>query len=182
MTVAANFPGGRRGAAIAFASDLPQTAGLSSSSALVVATFLDLSDVNNRPQRDECRASIGNDDDLCACLGTIENGQTFGQLAGPRGVGTFGGSGDHTALLRHGFTRAVREGVVSLPAGHVFVIAASAFGPGFGGSVWALVPTGDVDQFTADWSAAYGAASPWAAAAARFCQTQAGPAAARAAA
>jgi galactokinase len=321
--VAANFPGGLRGADVAFASDLPQAAGLSSSSALVVATFLALSDINGLPQRDEYRQSIDSDDDLCAYLGTIENGQTFGRLVGQRGVGTFGGSEDHTALLRsspgalvrYGFKPAVREGVVPLPADHVFVIAASgvvaektraakekynrvslaasallsqwngaapapadslaaavrsapdaaerlrsmlkgtdtfdrqtlldrldvfvaeseriipataaaladgrldevgrlvdesqananrmlgnqvaetaflaasarrrgavaasAFGAGFGGSVWALVPTAAVAAFTADWSAAYGAAFPQAAAAARFFQTRAGPAAAR---
>ncbi len=321
--VAANFPGRLRGAEIAFDSDLPQAAGLSSSSALVVATFLALSDVNRLGDRDEYRDAIRSDDDLCAYLGTVENGQTFNGLVGHRGVGTFGGSEDHTAILRsaagslvrYGFKPAVREGVVPLPAGHVFVIAASgvlaektgaakdrynrvslaasavlaqwngaaaepadslaaavrstpdaagrlrsmlaatdafdrqtlvdrlavfvaeseqlipdvaialaagrldevgrsvgqsqanaerllgnqvpetaflaaaarrlgaaaasAFGAGFGGSVWALVPSADADRYTADWSAAYAAAFPEAANRGRFFRTTAGPAAHR---
>ena len=131
--VAANFPGQLRGVDIAFNSDLPQAAGLSSSSALVVATFMVLADVNRLSERNEYRESIFSQDDLCAYLGTIENGQTFGKLAGSRGVGTFGGSEDHTAivrsvpgsLVRYGFKPAVREGVVPLPAGHVFVVGAS---------------------------------------------------------
>src|SRR5690348_16445970 len=45
--VAKNFRGPLRGIDIAFASDLPPAAGLSSSSALITATFLALSDVNH---------------------------------------------------------------------------------------------------------------------------------------
>ena len=37
--------------------------------------------------------------DLAGYLGTVENGRTFGPLAGDTGVGTFGGSEDHTAIL-----------------------------------------------------------------------------------
>ena len=40
-----------RGATIAFASDLPPAAGMSSSSALMVATFLALSALNELPRR-----------------------------------------------------------------------------------------------------------------------------------
>ena len=137
MTVAArvavNFPGDLHGAEIAFASDLPPAAGMSSSSALVVGTFMALSDLNDLPARAEYRAAIGTPDDLCGYLGTVENGQTFGSLAGSRGVGTFGGSEDHTAILRgvaghlvrYGFKPVHREAVVPLPPGHAFVVAAS---------------------------------------------------------
>jgi galactokinase len=38
--------------------------------------------------------------------------------------------------------------------------AASAFGAGFGGSVWALVPDGRIGQFARDWEAAYRRAFP----------------------
>ena len=58
-------------------------------------------------------------------------------------------------------------------------VAASAFGAGFGGSVWALVPAADVGRFTAAWSSAYADAFPDAAADARFFETAAGPAAVR---
>lgn len=32
-------------------------------------------------------------------LGCIENGQSFKTLVGDKGVGTFGGSEDHTAIM-----------------------------------------------------------------------------------
>jgi len=34
-------------------------------------------------------------------------------------------------------------------------VAASAFGAGFGGSVWAMVPRNQADRFLRDWSAGY---------------------------
>jgi len=34
-------------------------------------------------------------------------------------------------------------------------VAASAFGAGFGGSVWALVPRAEAESFTANWRRAY---------------------------
>lgn len=103
MTVARraarNFPGPFRGMNLAFSSDLPQAAGLSSSSALIVAIFLAIADVNDLYSRDEFRRNIKSLEDLAGYLGTNENGQTFGSLIGDRGVGTFGGSQDHTAIL-----------------------------------------------------------------------------------
>jgi galactokinase len=39
-------------------------------------------------------------------------------------------------------------------------LGASAFGAGFGGSVWALVPSGDADAFAGEWLAAYQRATP----------------------
>ena len=44
--LARNFPAARHGADLAFASDLPPAAGMSSSSALIVATYLALAAVN----------------------------------------------------------------------------------------------------------------------------------------
>ena len=131
--VAANFPGPLRGADIAFASDLPLAAGMSSSSALVVATFLTLSDVNDLPSRVEYQQSIQTFEDLAGYLGTVENGQSFGPLVGSRGVGTFGGSEDHTAILcstagkltQYAFKPVRREADVALPDGYALVIASS---------------------------------------------------------
>src|SRR6266404_5515239 len=45
--VAQNFPGALRGADIAFISDLPAAAGLSSSSALIIAVFASLARINS---------------------------------------------------------------------------------------------------------------------------------------
>lgn len=55
--------------------------------------------------------------------------------------------------------------------------AASAFGAGFGGAVWAMVRTAHVDAFLDEWRASYVAAFPARAASARFLQTMPGPAA-----
>lgn len=97
--LARNFPAARRGATIVFESDLPAAAGMSSSSALMVAVFLVLAELNHVMDEDAFRANIHGLTDLAGYLGTIENGQTFGSLEGDRGVGTFGGSEDHTAML-----------------------------------------------------------------------------------
>lgn len=97
--IARNFADSLVGGEIAFAGDLPVAAGMSSSSALIVATFLALSAVNRLEQRKPYRQNISNREDLASYLGTVENGQSFGSLAGDKGVGTFGGSEDHTAML-----------------------------------------------------------------------------------
>ena len=55
-------------------------------------------------------------------------------------------------------------------------VAASAFGAGFGGSVWALVSERDAGDLAADWEARYAARFP-AHSSARFFMTRAGPAA-----
>ena len=137
MTVASrlaqNFPGGLRGADIAFVSDLPPAAGLSSSSALVVAIFAVLARVNALDQRDEYKREISSLEDLAGYVGTIENGQSFGSLGGSKGVGTFGGSQDHTAILccragelsEYSFCPVRRERFLTLPRDYVFVIGVS---------------------------------------------------------
>ena len=55
--------------------------------------------------------------------------------------------------------------------------AASAFGAGFGGSVWALVQKPQADTFIEAWSAQYRARFPEAASRAVFMPTRPGPAA-----
>jgi len=54
--------------------------------------------------------------------------------------------------------------------------AASAFGGGFGGAVWALVRSGEADGFLSRWADEYRRAFPGCAAAAEFFLTQAAPA------
>ena len=58
-------------------------------------------------------------------------------------------------------------------------IAASAFGAGFGGSVWALVATEAAQPFSAAWQAAYEKEFPVAAATAEFFEMGPGPGAGR---
>jgi galactokinase len=131
--IARNFPSARRGADIAFISDLPAASGMSSSSALIVAIFLALAQVNAIAETNTYRREIRNLEDLAGYLGTIENGESFGTLTGDRGVGTFGGSEDHTAILcshagklgLYSFCPIRHEGEVTLPAEYVLALGVS---------------------------------------------------------
>jgi galactokinase len=141
--LAQNFPGDLRGADISFASDLPRASGLSSSSALVVALFSALADVNDLAARPEYRANVGSLEDLSGYLGCLENGQTFKALPGDRGVGTFGGSEDHTAILcsrrgelaQYAFCPVRHERSIPLPEGSTFVVASSGITASKAGAV-----------------------------------------------
>ncbi|MDC0935780.1 galactokinase family protein [Pirellulales bacterium] len=131
--IARNFPGAERGASIAFVSDLPLAAGMSSSSALIVLTFLLLADVNQLASHPEFVKHINRREDLAGYLGTVENGQSFGGLAGDHGVGTFGGSEDHTAILcsrpgqwvQYSYCPVRHERFVTMPSDYVLAIASS---------------------------------------------------------
>jgi galactokinase len=131
--IAQNFPGTTRGAEIVFISDLPPAAGLSSSSALIIAVFNVIAWVNDLILRVEYKRNIHTPEDLAGYLGTVENGQTFGSLTGRQGVGTFGGSQDHTAILcckpgalsQYSFCPVRREATIALPEDYVFVVGSS---------------------------------------------------------
>ena len=138
-----NFPGAELGANIAIASDLPRASGLSSSSALVVGVALALIERAGLRQREEWQRHLRRIHDLAWYLGCVENGLNFPGLPGSAGVGTHGGSEDHTAIL------AVRTDHVSLyrfvpvtplsdtrmPADWTFVIASSGVQADKAGSV-----------------------------------------------
>lgn len=98
--VARDFPEARRGLDMVVSSSLPSAAGLSSSSALVIATFLPLAAANHLADTMAYRAAIRDDDALAEYLGAVENGRAFGPFPADFGVGTQGGSQDHTAILR----------------------------------------------------------------------------------
>jgi galactokinase len=131
--VARNFPDARLGADIAFLSNLPLASGMSSSSAFMVAVFLAVAEINRLSDDERYRRAIASPEDLAGYLATVENGRSFGELTGDRGVGTFGGSEDHTAMLcsragevsQYAFCPVRRERQVPCPAGHRFVIAVS---------------------------------------------------------
>ena len=138
-----NFPGAELGTNIAIASDLPRASGLSSSSALVVGVALALIDRAGLKQRDEWQRHLRRVHDLAWYLGCVENGLHYPGLPGSAGVGTHGGSEDHTAIL------AVRTDHVSLyrfvpvtplsetrmPPDWAFVIASSGVQADKAGSV-----------------------------------------------
>jgi galactokinase len=94
-----NFPGCDLGANIAIASDLPRASGLSSSSALVVGVALALVERARLRDREEWQRHLRRLHDVAWYLGCVENGLDFPGLPGSAGVGTHGGSEDHTAIL-----------------------------------------------------------------------------------
>ena len=108
--IAANFSPGTRlhGVDIAFASTLPVGSGMSGSSALMVMCFCAVTLVNRLHESRAFRENIHSGIDLAMYLACAENGQSFRDLAGGSGVGTFGGSEDHTAILE------CRAGTLSL--------------------------------------------------------------------
>jgi galactokinase len=131
--LARNFDVPLAGADIGFISTLPGCAGMSSSSSLITGTYLILADVNALAERPEYQQTITSGTALAGYLGSIENGSPFGVLRGDRGVGTFGGSEDHAAILcsRPGhvgefeFCPVRHVTHLPLPDGCAFAIAAS---------------------------------------------------------
>lgn len=131
--IARNFPGAVIGADIAIAGDLPRASGMSSSSAIIVGTFMVLAELNCLSDHPAYRRNLPTKEALAGYLGTIENGQSFGEFAGDLGVGTFGGSQDHTAILcckpgrlsLYSFCPVQHHVDIPLPAGLKFVIGDS---------------------------------------------------------
>lgn len=131
--LARNFPSADKGVDLAFASDLPVAAGMSSSSALMIAVFVSLAKSNDLRSSEEFRREIFSREELASYLGCIENGESFRSLEGDAGVGTFGGSQDHAAIMcsapsrviQYSFSPVRREAVYHVPPTHTFVIAAS---------------------------------------------------------
>src|SRR5690606_17774885 len=97
--VARDFPGSSIGMDAVIASSIPSAAGMSSSSALVIATFLPLAAFNRLEERPEWPAAFDSPATLAGYLGALENGKGFGPFARDFGVGTTGGSQDHLAIL-----------------------------------------------------------------------------------
>jgi galactokinase len=128
-----DFPHARIGADIRFRSTLPADAGLSSSSALVIAIALCVIDANHLDDDPPFRTAFPARTDVAGYLGAVENGRPFGQFPGDEGVGTFGGSEDHTAILccrsgilsQYSYAPVVHEADVRLDSEVVFVIASS---------------------------------------------------------
>ncbi|MCD9185808.1 MAG: hypothetical protein LUM44_05215 [Pyrinomonadaceae bacterium] len=132
--IARNFKSKKlKGVDIKFQSDLPQAAGLSSSSAFMIAVFQAISKINGLEAFEEFRANIHNEFEFAEYLGCVENGQSYRSLIGDKGVGTFGGSQDHAAILcgkqgvlsQFSFAPVRLEKEIVLPEKYCFVIASS---------------------------------------------------------
>ena len=131
--LAHDFPGARHGADIVLESDLPRASGMSSSSALIIAIFLALAEVNSLSRSDSYRQFLSSREHLAGYLAAVESGADFASFSGGLGVGTFGGSEDHVAILcsRAGFLRQYAycpirlEREVAVPENYIFVVGVS---------------------------------------------------------
>ncbi len=118
---------------LSFTNDLPTAAGMSSSSAFVVTSFLALATRRDLFSDPRFREHLSRPEALAGYLGAVENGYPFGPFAGDHGVGTFGGSEDHTAilccrpaeLLQASYAPVVFERRIPILSGQVFAIASS---------------------------------------------------------
>lgn len=156
-------------------SNLPLASGMSSSSALLSAVSLALADHNALPQTDLWRSEIASREDLAGYLACVENGSRFKDLPGRPGVGTFGGSEDHTAMMCgragrlsvYSFSPIRHEREVPVPDGTAFVVAVSGVLAEKTGS--ALATYNSASQTTArlldKWQSATGRTDPTLAAA-----------------
>ena len=84
------------GVRIVMESDLPGASGMSSSSALVITVLLALL---KGGEMSAARAALTSRTELAAFAGAIESGADFRDFPGGAGVGTRGGSEDHTAIF-----------------------------------------------------------------------------------
>jgi galactokinase len=129
--LAKNFPHHGFGAEIVLASDLPPAAGMSSSSALLIAIAEALGRIGGIARTPEWKLNIRSPLDVAGYYACIENGRSFGGLSGDVGVGTHGGSEDHSAILnglpRHvlgfAFVPSRAFGAARVPDEWQFVIA-----------------------------------------------------------
>ena len=128
--LACDFPDARTGADIVLASDLPRASGMSSSSALIIAVFFALAEVNSLWRSEVYRQHIRSRENLAGYLSAVESGTDFASFSGARGVGTLGGSEDHVAILcsRAGVLRQYSycpiyfEREAAIPKDYVFAI------------------------------------------------------------
>jgi galactokinase len=128
-----NFPGAAIGADIVLASDLPPASGMSSSSALVVGIAAALAATAHLRLRPDWQHALPTAVAEAGYFACIENGMTFGPLAGDAGVGTHGGSEDHVAIVcgradqldAWRFVPITPVAQVALPGDWAFVLATS---------------------------------------------------------
>jgi galactokinase len=96
---ARDFPHFRHGVSVRLSGNLPEGAGLSSSSALIVALGTALADANDASANDEWTRAIPNALARAEYFAAIETGAPYEQFAGEEGVGVRGGAQDPIAII-----------------------------------------------------------------------------------
>ena len=118
---------------LSISSDLPPASGMSSSSALVCATALALASLNGWDADPRWIESMPDRLSLAGYLAAVEGGRAWRDLPGTSGVGTRGGSEDHTGmlcgtrdrLLLAGFDPMRVERTISFPSQWALVVGVS---------------------------------------------------------
>ena len=135
--LAHDFPNALTPVSLAFASDLPPAAGISSSSALICGAALALAAATGLDQLPQWTRHLSDRIALAQYFAALEAGRNFPLLnhtsAASAGVGTRGGSEDHTAILAakpntlslFRYCPTMRLADIPFPADHTFVIATS---------------------------------------------------------
>jgi galactokinase len=96
---ARDFPHARNGVAIELQSNLPTSAGLSSSTALVVTIVLAFVDANELASDERWVTAIPTPIALAEYIAAIETGEAYGKFPADGGVGVRGGAQDHVAIV-----------------------------------------------------------------------------------
>ena len=130
---ARDFPHARTGVDITLRSTLPPSAGLSSSSALVVAIASALVAANPRDDDDAWSAIFSDPLSRAEYFGAMETGAPYGPFSSDAGVGARGGAQDHVAIVcardghvgQFSYVPARLEQYVPWPADYVLAIGVS---------------------------------------------------------
>lgn len=96
---ARDFPQAGRGVAVELQSNLPTSAGLSSSTALVVTLAMAFVDANDLANDEHWRAAVPTPIAFAEYVAAIETGEAFGDFPIDGGVGVRGGAQDHVAIV-----------------------------------------------------------------------------------
>jgi galactokinase len=128
-----DFPEVRTGVDLRLHSNLPESAGLSSSSAFVVAVATALVEANNLQATERWHEAIPTILARAEYFGAMETGAPFGPFAGDLGVGVRGGAQDPVAILCaqaghcgvFSYLPATLHEYVPWPAQQVLVVAVS---------------------------------------------------------
>jgi galactokinase len=96
---ARDFPHARKGVAVELQSTLPTSAGLSSSTALIVTLAMAFVDANDLASDERWLAAIPTPIAFAEYVAAIETGEAFGDFPADGGVGVRGGAQDHVAIV-----------------------------------------------------------------------------------
>ena len=160
-----DFPTITRGIDIDLHSDLPESAGLSSSSALTIAIATALVDENKLALRDEWKSQIPDLVAKAEYFAALETGAPYRVFQGDDGVGVAGGAQDHVAICcakaghvgLYSYLPARVRDYLPWPDSHVLVVANSGVVATKTGNAREVYnrTTGAIRALLARWNAVY---------------------------